>query len=183
LEPIKTWSWVPDTTRNKKKITVLAKANSNWLHCTELHHLPDFSRYSCPRSKIMWTWKSSSRSALSPSHFLSKSKSKSFYNWRSVSRSVLESSPIWGSWPDISLLFLWRLPSCQFWGALSDERTGHFLSRRHMHKSTVWGTLAQLWIYLLTWSGAYYERQSVNRSQVEVNSSNLCKRFSVCITR
>jgi hypothetical protein len=38
--------------------------------------------------------------------------SQSHYNWRSVSRSVLVSSPVWGSWPDISSL--WKLLSCPY---------------------------------------------------------------------
>jgi hypothetical protein len=35
----------------------------------------------------------------------SESESELRYNWRSVSLSVLVSSPVWGSWPDICLLF------------------------------------------------------------------------------
>jgi hypothetical protein len=38
-----------------------------------------------------------------------------------VSQEVLVSSPIWGSWPDIS--YFWQLRSF-LWGALSDERKG-----------------------------------------------------------
>jgi hypothetical protein len=34
--------------------------------------------------------------------FQSESESEAHYDWRSVSLSVLVSSPVWGSWPDIS---------------------------------------------------------------------------------
>jgi hypothetical protein len=51
-----------------------------------------------------------------------KSKSKSHYNWESLSQSVLVSSPIWGSWPDIS--YCLTVTVLSLWGTLPDKQMG-----------------------------------------------------------
>jgi hypothetical protein len=53
---------------------------------------------------------------------LFKIKSKSHYDWRPVGQCVLVSSPVWGSWPDVSYFLTVTVLSIS--GAHSYERSG-----------------------------------------------------------